>query len=128
MSLEDPIIAIVGNVTTASNAPEAAETLGRSLAKAGFRILVYSSGQGFLEGPVVKGYVESQAARPRSIQVRYPLRGQKPAFPEQQTHAQVFDWRPDNSQDWEMSFYQALQDVDGVLLLGGGTRPSLPAW
>jgi hypothetical protein len=120
MSLEDPIVAIVGNVTTAQDATEAAEDLGRSLAKARFRILVYSSEEGFLESPVVRGYVESQSAKPRSIQVRYPLRGQKPAFPEQQTHAQVFDWRPDNSQDWEMSFYQALKDVDGVLLLGGG--------
>lgn len=115
-----PIIAIVGNVKTAPNAGAAAEDLGRSLAKGGFRILVYSSGADYLEGPIVKGYVESQVAKPGSIQVRYPLHGQKPAFLEQQTHAQLFDWMPDHRPDWEMSFYQSLNEVDGVVLLGGG--------
>lgn len=43
-----PIIAIVGNVK-AEGASDAGETLGRELAKAGFRILVYSSGGNFLE-------------------------------------------------------------------------------
>jgi hypothetical protein len=52
--------------------------------------------------------------------VRYPLHGDKPAFPEQQTHAKIFDWRPDHSPDWEISFYQSLNDVDGIVLLGGG--------
>lgn len=116
----DPIIAIVGNVTTSPDAPAAAEALGRELAKAGLRILVYSSGADYLEGYVVRGYVASGTATPRSIQVRYPLHGQKPAFPEQQTHGEVFDWRPDHSQDWEMSFYQSLNEVDGILLMGGG--------
>jgi len=116
----DPIVAIVGNVTTAPNAEAAAEDLGRELAKAAFRILVYSSGAGYLECPVVKGYASSQAARPNGIQVRYPLHGQKPAFPEQQTHLRLFDWRPDHSPDWEMSFYQSLNEVDGIVLLGGG--------
>lgn len=115
----DPIIAIVGNVKT-DGAPAAAEALGRELAKAGFRILVYSSGVDYLEGRIVRGYVASGVAARCSIQVRYPLRGEKPEFPEQQTHSEVFDWRPDHSQDWEMSFYQSLNEVDGVLLMGGG--------
>jgi hypothetical protein len=118
--LREPIVAIVGNVKTSSEATAAAEDLGRALAKAGFRILVFSSDPDFLEVPVIKGYVDSQVAKPRSIQVRYPLHGQKPAFSEQRTHAQVFDWMPDHRQDWEMSFYQSLNEVDGVVLLGGG--------
>jgi hypothetical protein len=93
--------------------------LGRELAKAGFRILVYFSAPTMLEAPVVKGYVASENARPGSIQVRYPLHGQKPAFPEQLTHGQLFDWRPDSGPDWEMSFYQSLKEVDGILLVGG---------
>jgi hypothetical protein len=117
---EDPIIAIVGNVKTHPNAPEAAEALGSALAKARLRILVYSSGEDFLERHIVKGYVASQAAAKRSVQVRYALHGSKPAFPEQQTHAEVFDWRPDPSPDWEVSFYQSLSDADGILLMGGG--------
>lgn len=115
-----PIIAIVGNVKTDPRAPAAAEAIGRELARAGFRILVYSSGADYLEGRVVRGYVSSRLAAPRSVQVRYPLHGQKPAFPEQETDGEVFDWRPDHSPDWEMSFYQSLKEVDGILLMGGG--------
>ena len=116
----DPIIAIVGNVSTHANTEAAAVDLGRELAKAGFRILVYSSEPIFLEAPVVRGYVSSQSARPKSIQVRYPLRGDKPAFPEQLTHAQLFDFRPDHGPDWEVSFYRSLNEVDGFLMVGGG--------
>jgi hypothetical protein len=116
----DPIIAIVGNIKTDPAAPAAAEALGRELAKAGFRILVYSSGADFLEGRIVRGYVASRVAVRRSIQVRYPLHSQKPEFPEQQTNGELFDWRPDHSPDWEMSFYQSLTEVDGILLMGGG--------
>jgi hypothetical protein len=116
----DPIIAIVGNVKTNPAAPTAAETLGRELAKAGLRILVYSSGADYLEGRIVRGYVASRVASRHSVQVRYPLNGDKPAFPEQESNSEVFDWRPDQSQDWEMSFYQSLNEVDGILLMGGG--------
>lgn len=116
----DPIISIAGNVSTSEASPAAAEELGRELAKAGFRIMVYSSGPSYLEAPVVRGYAGSQAARDRSIEVRYPLHGEKPDFPEQYTHAHLFDWRPDPRADWEMSFYQSLSDVDGVVLMGGG--------
>ncbi len=117
---EAPVVAIVGNLKTSTEASVAAKDLGRALAKSGFRILVYSSGADFLEVPIVEGYIDSQVAKPRSIQVRYPLHGQKPAFREQQTHEQVFDWRPDRSLDWEISFYHSLSEVDGILLLGGG--------
>jgi hypothetical protein len=120
MASTGPIIAIVGNVKTSENAAVAAEDLGRELAKSGFRILVYSSNPDYLEASVVAGYIASQTALNGSIQVRYPLHGDKPAFPNQQMHAKIFDWRPDHSPDWEMSFYQSLNDVDGILLLGGG--------
>jgi hypothetical protein len=120
MSATDPIVAIVGNLKTHPLAPAAAEALGREFAKGGIRILVYSSGPDFLEGRIVSGYVGSKVAARRSIQVRYPLHGAKPEFAEQQTQGQVFDWRPEHGQDWEMSFYQSLKDVDGVLLMGGG--------
>ena len=116
----EPIIAVVGNVTTSENALGAAEALGRELAKAGFRILVYSSDDGFLEKPIVRGYVASKVASKHSIQVRYPLHSNKPSFPEQQVNPELFEWRPDRSPNWTMSFYQSLSDVDGILLMGGG--------
>lgn len=120
MTTSEPIIAIIGNVKAGEKAVTAAEDLGRELAKAGLRILVYASGSDFLENPIVRGYIDSQVARIGYIQVRYPFLGAKPAFPEQQSHAKVFDFRPDDSPDWEVSFYQSLNEVDGVLLLGGG--------
>jgi len=80
--MPDPLIAIVGSVTTSPNAPRAAEDLGRELAKAGFRILVYSSAPEFLEPYVVKGYPASQVAKSGSIQVRYSLGGLTPSFAE----------------------------------------------
>jgi hypothetical protein len=118
--VESPIIAIVGNATTSDKSAVAAEILGRELAKEGFRILVYSSDPDFLECHVVRGYVGSRSALRCSIQVRYPLHSVKPAFAEQSTNSELFDWRPDHAPDWEMSFYQSLSEVQGVLLMGGG--------
>lgn len=117
---DNPTIAIVGNATTNDKASAAAEVLGRELAKAGFRILVYSSAPDFLECYVVRGYVASRAAIRGSIQVSYPLHSVKPAFAEQSTNSELFDWRPDHSPDWEMSFYQSLSEVQGIVLMGGG--------
>ncbi len=117
---DTPIIAIVGNAKTSDKAPATAEVLGRELAKAGFRILVFSSEPDFLECHVVRGYVASRAALRCSIQVRYPLHSVKPAFSEQSTNSELFDWRSDNAPDWEMSFYQSLSEVQGVVLMGGG--------
>src|SRR5690242_7452 len=115
---ESPIVAIVGNATTSDKASAAAEVLGRELAEAGFRILVYSSQPDFLECHVVRGYVASRVALRCSVQVRYPLHSVKPAFAEQATNSELFDWRPDHAPDWEMSFYQSLSEAQGVLLMG----------
>jgi hypothetical protein len=52
--------------------------------------------------------------------VRYPLHSVKPSFAEQATNSELFDWRPDHAPDWEMSFYQSLGEVQGVVLMGGG--------
>jgi len=117
---EIPIVAIVGSAKNGDKASAAAETLGRELAKAGFRILVYSSEPDFLECHVVRGYVASGIALRCSVEVRYPLHGVKPAFAEQSTNRELFDWRPDHAPDWEMSFYQSLSEVQGVILIGGG--------
>jgi len=115
-----PLVAIVGNVKTAEGAAAAAEAIGRELAKAKYRLLVYSGDPDFLEAPVVKGYVESRAAERRSIQVRYPVHGRKPSFAQQVANGELFDWRPDTSPDWEMSFYHSLTEAHGAVFVGGG--------
>ena len=119
------LIAIVGNVRSEAGdvavhaAEQAARELGRQLAIAGHGIVVYSSDRNFVEAHVVNGYVASQKAVPGSMRVRYP-QGGAIAFPERETHSLLFDLQPDSSSDWEISFYDSLNEVDGILLLGGG--------
>jgi hypothetical protein len=129
-----PLIAIVGSadptrtaeleLTHVDRAGMASEQLGRELAAAGCRIVVYSGDPTFIEAHVVRGYVGSGKAVEGSIEVRFPDGSQAAEFPEYQTHRAAFRFQPDTSKDWEVSFYRSLVGVDGVLLLGGG-RSSL---
>jgi hypothetical protein len=115
-----PIVAIVGSTTTSNDSAAAAEEIGRALAKGGFRIVVYGSDPAYLEAAVVRGYAGAQAGQTGSIRVTYPLTEGKPEFPEQQAHGVLFDWEPEPSPNWEMSFYRSLHEVDGIVLVGGG--------
>jgi hypothetical protein len=125
-----PLIAIVGCASDArkdelglrepAQARKAAEEIGRELAKAGCRILVYSSSPDFIEFDVVRGFVASKSAKRGSIQVRYPLKEPQPAFPDQAGNEELFEWRPDRSADWEVAFYRSMEEVDGMLVVGGG--------
>jgi hypothetical protein len=127
----NPLIAIVGSVNPAraeeldlqelDTAVQAAEDLGRELARAGCRILVYSSHPEYVEHHVVRGYLDSGEGKPRSIQVRYPLSAPQPDFPDQAANKRLFDWRPSQSRDWEVAFYRSLEGVDGLILIGGGS-------
>lgn len=124
------LVAIVGSVDAARaqelglrNVDEAAgacAALGRELAAQGLDVVVYSSDATFIEGNVVSGYAASDAALPRSIQVRSPQHYGTAQFPEARHRPELFDNRPDSSEDWEFSFYRSLVETDGVLLVGGG--------
>jgi hypothetical protein len=105
----------------AEQAERAAEELGRELALRGCSIVVHSSDEAFIEGAVVRGYVASGEARPRSIQVR-PRYGRSDdlGFPEIARHKELFNTMPEVTSDWEVSFYRSLLLVDGILLVGGG--------
>ena len=121
-----PMIAIVGNVTALPGdaeqlmAEQAGKDLGRQLAAAGYHIVVYSSERQFLEAHVVSGYVASGHAQLNSIHVMYPEEASKIAFPEWTPDSQFFFPERDPSSDWEISFYDSLAKVQGILLLGGG--------
>jgi hypothetical protein len=133
--MADPLVAIVGSVDPQRNdydpalrnvdvAKQACEELGRELAKAGYRIVVYSSNPAYIEADIVRGYVASNLAKPQSIEIRYPQsigQGNPPSFPEQKTHPSLFDERPDTHSNWQVSFYASLKDASGVLLLGGAS-------
>jgi hypothetical protein len=118
-------IAIVGNVIAfeekdaRERSKAIADKFGRQLANEGFHLVVYSSHPDSLERYVVTGYVSSGRATHGSIQVHYGTKKCHIDFPEAQNHLNVFRWEPDASQDWEISFYKSLYQVDGMLILGG---------
>jgi hypothetical protein len=107
-------------LTNIGNAQVAAVEIGRELAVAGCDLVVYSSDTRFIETHVVQGYVESDQALPRSIQVRAPQDADVASFSQMQTSPELFDLRLDASDDWEVSFYRSLPEVDGLILIGGG--------
>ena len=132
--MSQKLIAIIGSVDpnrtdydpalkNANTAPSAARALGKELARAKHRILVFSSNPSFVEAHIVAGYVASGEALPKSIVMLYP-RDRDPNvhgdFPEQITHPVLFDPKTDPHPRWEASYYQSLPDVQGILMMGGG--------
>jgi hypothetical protein len=123
------LIAIVGSVDETrpiepplknpAQARQAAEAMGAALAEKGDRILVYTAEAGFLETFVVRGYVGSGKAKPKSIVARFPM-GNETEFAEYAASPALFDLQRDRTEDWETSFYRSLREVDGVVLIGGG--------
>jgi hypothetical protein len=129
--MSGPLIAVVGSFNP-SRATElslknvaignkAGEDLGRELARQGFRLVVYSSGEHTLEIDVVRGYLSHPNIESGSIQVRYSPQSGQPKFAEEPGNEDKFDWQPDFNPDWEFSFYQSLAHIDGMLMLGGGS-------
>lgn len=127
--MRPPLIAIVGSLDETrefepplknpAQARQAAEAVGAALAEKGNRILVYTAATGFLETFVVRGYVASRKAKPKSIVARFPM-GDETQFAEYAANEALFDPQRDRTKDWETSYYRSLRDVDGVMLIGGG--------
>jgi len=129
--MEAPAIAIVGSVDqnradydpplrNVDKVVKAMEELGAELAKAGYRILVYSSSTDYIEADVVRGYANSKVANEKSIVIRYPRgAGVQSRFAEQGTQPALFDPRADTTPNWQVSFYESLKDASGVLIVGG---------
>jgi len=106
---------------TRQRAGQAARELGRELAKAGFSIIVYSADPKFIEPYVVEGYIASGAAKHSSIRVEYPPPPEGNIdFAALKTHQNAFDLQPSADPNWEVSFYNSLSAVEGILLVGGG--------
>jgi hypothetical protein len=106
---------------TRQRAAQAARELGRELAKAGFGIIVYSADRKFIEPYVVEGYIGSGAAMLNSIRVEYPPPPEANIdFAALKVHQSAFDLQPSADPNWEVSFYNSLSEVEGILLVGGG--------
>lgn len=127
--MKQSVIAIVGSVRKdivdsdelQAAARDASRALGRELAKAGFRIVVYSSSPEFIEADVVHGFAEVATDRHHAILVRYPHRFESDVhFQEEAGQPDLFDRKADPDEYWETSFYQSLANLDGVMLVGGG--------
>jgi hypothetical protein len=127
MEADGPIIAIIGSAragivgTYEQQARTACTALGQELAKAGFRLAVYSSDPSFIEADIVSGFVAAGASGSRSVLCYHP-QDVRAAFAEMEYPDQrdLFYTQVDPNNDWEVSFYHSLAKVDGVLLLGGG--------
>lgn len=133
MSTDQPRIAIIGSpwlrgtdgqrlqsdIATRheAKAGAAAEELGRELARADCKLLVYSAEEHSVEPAVVRGFVAVKKER-HNIEFRHP-RGGGGSFPEQALSEEPINDRADGAADWVVSFYGSLRDADGVLLLGG---------
>jgi hypothetical protein len=96
--------------------------IGKELAIAGCRIMVYDSAEEYAAHDVVSGYMASGAAKPRSIRVRKPLSLQQGPFPGQQSasSSHLFLEEPTPNAEWEIAFVPSIQESDGVLVVGNG--------
>jgi hypothetical protein len=127
--LPGPLIAIAGSAdperadyqppVDVEAARAAGEQLGTALAKAGCRIMVYSS-KSFMEAHVVRGFAAAEPKTSKAIQVRFPAGSTAANFPEHQAYPDLFEFQADPHAEWEVSYYRSLREADSVLLIGGG--------
>ena len=125
MADEGPLIALVGSAIPrddeGSRVADAAleakirgacKALGRALATAGCRLIVYSSDPFFIESDVVAGYAEIAAKTSGCIRFMRPENDHR-NFAEQDDDRTrlLFHVQRDGSGDWEASFYQSLQQA-----------------
>jgi hypothetical protein len=126
-------IAIVGSVDSRradfdpplrepGTAKKAAEQVGQELRAAGYRLIVFSSAPSFIEADVVRGYLRAPNPQPKSIIVRFPSDAPPEAsdFSEHAAVKDVFDFQRDRNPNWDISYYRSLQDMQGIVLIGGG--------
>jgi hypothetical protein len=100
--------------------PGACEAIGRELARAGCDLVVFSSSDDYVEKDVVRGYLEAlESARSGTVVVRTPY-DREVDFGVPDRLKQFIEIRPDAATEWEISYYRALFDADGLFVVGGG--------
>jgi hypothetical protein len=87
---------------------------------------VYSDDPIFIEAEVVRGYLESNNAAVDSIEVRYSKKvddQNKPKLPPFAKYLKnrSFVFRGDDNPQWEISFWQPIAEIGGMLVLQGGS-------
>lgn len=127
---DQPWIAIVGSAEPAraqelglrnpTEALQAAAEIGAELANRGCRIVIYSFETAFIECRAVQGYLGTGKAKSKSIRLIYPHDSSEPGLGDCEPFRDAFDFVPDPRSAWEISFYESLTNVDGLVLVGGG--------
>jgi hypothetical protein len=129
---DGPLILIVGSadesrkdydppLSNAADASRAAEQIGAALAKAGCRIVVFSSDAAYIEADVVRGFAAASVkSATRRVQVRAPQGATGSVFRMDANHSKIIDPRPDQDSHWVAPFYRAMRDASGVVIIGGG--------
>jgi len=133
MHPDRPVVAVVGSVRREIVGPKedqarrACRELGKTLCKGGWRIAVFSDERVAIEADVVAGYLSAGAVQAESIVCCAPGHGEI-AFPEMESNGDAFLSNDGKSDNWMLSFYRSLANVDGALLLGGGPFTLLAAY
>jgi hypothetical protein len=107
-------------IANAEGCKQALQRMGRELALAGCRLMVYDSQPEYAAAEIVRGYVESGAAISNSIRIRRPLDLVQDAFPGQAESSHLFLDDPVANEQWEVAFIPSLSETDGVLMVGNG--------
>ncbi|MFD8813333.1 hypothetical protein ACFV23_18030 [Streptomyces sp. NPDC059627] len=104
----------------AEGIPTACLELGRELARSECDLVVFSSSGDYIERDVVSGYLSAlNGSRRGKVVVRTPHdRTVDFGVPEHLAH--VIEVKPDPAADWEVSYYRALLEADGLIVIGGG--------
>jgi hypothetical protein len=127
-----PLIAVVGSLDRTRDyqpslrgdqdvALAACAELGAALARSGCDLVLFSSRPRYVEALVGAGYIAAGTAeRPGRIVGKPPQQQEFTLSLPPDTHV-VIETVRDTSPEWEIAFYRTiLQDVDGVVLIGGG--------
>ncbi|MFJ9018943.1 hypothetical protein ACIRPU_02985 [Streptomyces sp. NPDC102259] len=124
-----PVVALVGSAASGpvyvpelkrpEAVPEACRELGRSLARAGYDLAVFSAKPKYIEYHVVQGYAEPcDLGGPRHVFVHVP-RQQEQDFGLPADSSVTLRTVRDTGTEWEVSFFRTLLASDGALLIGG---------
>jgi hypothetical protein len=131
-----PVIAVLANVHPAdgperdapirhaSEAPAAAEELGRALATAGLSIAVYSCSDRYLDSHVVDGFLAASGKRQDKARIHvWHSQGSPDGDFQGMADAEysgVFSPHlQSNTDDWSTTFFRSMKAVDGVVVIGG---------
>ncbi|SHI60478.1 hypothetical protein SAMN05421803_101709 [Nocardiopsis flavescens] len=124
-----PLIAVVGSfsaerdyrppLTDPGGLRNACEEIGGEIARRGCDLLVFSGKEKYAETAAARGFLAASEAGPRTVVARLARHQQYTLEPGPESGARIRVVR-DPSGEWEVPYYRALMETDGIVLAGGG--------